>query len=56
MMAAHNLEVKWTGQRPAYKNEWPDAIKKEPTMFDYILFAALPLLGIALLIKLVWNY
>lgn len=50
---AHDLEVTWKGQRPSYKNTWPTALKEKATMIDYILFAALPLLGIGLLIALI---
>ena len=52
MMQAHNLEVTRTGQKPAYKNEWPDAIKNEPSMIDYILLTILPLFGVGLLIAI----
>lgn len=25
-MAAHNLEVTWTGQRPSFSNTWPEGV------------------------------
>lgn len=52
-MAAHDLSVKWKGQRPAFKNEWPDAIKTKATMIDYILFAAIFLFGVGMLLTLI---
>lgn len=55
-MATHNVQFQHPfvkHQRLAFKNEWPDAIKPNTTMIDYILFAAIFLFGVGMLLTII---